>query len=84
MGARSKPFDWEPFYEAMRIPEHAAMHLVESFDQGGFELFKNAVKDIAIANGMPEPLRYDRSEINIVLGKLGLDWTVLNADRKVA
>jgi hypothetical protein len=81
---RSKPFDWEPFFEAMRVPENAAMHLVESFDQGGFDLFKQAVKDIAIANGLPEPKRYDRGEINAVLGKLGLDWTVLNSDRKVA
>ncbi|MDB5522911.1 MAG: hypothetical protein JWM58_674 [Rhizobium sp.] len=84
MGARSRPFDWEPFYEAMRIRENAAMHLVESFDQGGFDLFKQAVKDIAIANGLPEPVRYDRSEINAVLFKVGLDWTVLNADRRVA
>jgi hypothetical protein len=84
MGACSKPFDWEPFFEAMRVPEAAALHLVESFDQGGFELFKQAVKDIAIANGLPEPKRYDRSEINAVLAKLGLDWTVLNSDRKVA
>jgi len=84
MGARSKPFDWEPFYQAMRIPEHAATHLVESFDQGGFELFKQAVKDIALANDLPEPVRYDRNEINAVLSTLGLDWAVLNSDRKVA
>jgi|EndMetStandDraft_4_1072995.scaffolds.fasta_scaffold171000_3 hypothetical protein len=84
MGARSKSFDWEPFYEGMRDPESAAAHLVDSFDQGGFDLFKQAVKDIAVANGLPEPTRYDRSEINAVLSKLGLDWTVLNTDRKVA
>jgi len=47
----SKPFDFEKHYELLRDPERAAVYLEGCLADGNMELFQEALKNVAKAQG---------------------------------
>ena len=75
IGKASKPFDFTNRDELLKDPEYAAIYLEECLVDGNIELFQEALRDVAKAQGgmtaVSEQAKLNRESLYKALSKQG-------------